>query len=77
MKIEIQFDEDTSFEMPIRRTRRTRTASFFRLVHRAWPSTASVRARLNKTIVKHGNGISIPEGFQTDTGFHFGVEPAK
>ena len=77
IKLAIQFDEAARFELPIRRTCRTRTASFLGLVHGAWPRTASVRSRLRHIVVKHGNAIRIPEGFQTETGFHFGVDPPE
>jgi lysine/ornithine N-monooxygenase len=77
MKLEIQFAEETRFDLPIRRASRTTTASFLCLVHRAWPRTASLRSHLRKIVVRHGNAIKIPEGFQTDTGFHFGVDLPK
>ena len=77
MKLEIQFAEETRFDLPFRQARRTKTPSFFGLVHQAWPRTDPLRSRLRKIVVKYGNAIKIPEGFQTETGFHFGVESSK
>ncbi len=74
MKLEIQFAEETCFDLPLRQARRTQTPSFFGMVHRAWPRAASLPPRLGKLVIKHGNAIKIPAGFQTATGFHLGVE---
>ena len=77
MKLEIQFAEETRFDLPLRQARRTKTPSLFGLVRQAWPRTASLRSRLRKIVIKHGNVIKIPAGFQNDAGFHLGVEPSE
>jgi len=77
MKFKIQFDEESRFSAPLPPARRSRAASLLRLEHRAWPSMASARSRLRQIEVKHGNVIKIPEGFQTETGCHFGVAPPE
>ena len=76
-KLEIQFGEETRCGVPIRQIRRTSAALFSRIMRRPWLSSAFVRSRLRNVIVKHGNLIKIPIGFQDETGFHFGVEPAE
>ena len=74
MELKIQFGEEARFDVPLRQTSRTGVAMFSGMNLRPWFSSGWVRSRLRNVIVKHGNRIKLPTGFQNETGFHFGTE---
>ena len=77
MKLNIQFGEETRFIVPIRQIIRTRTRWLSGTMHKPWSHTGSFGSPLREIIAKYRNALEIPTGYQTETGFLFGVEPAE
>ena len=43
---------------------------------RPWPETESLRSHFRAAVAKLKQVIEIPMGYEDETGFHFGAEPA-
>ena len=43
---------------------------------RPWPQTGSLWSHLREMAANLKNIVEIPTGYQDETGFHFGAEPA-
>ena len=41
-----------------------------------WPQTASFRSNLRQIVANLRNLVQIPTGYEDESGFHYGVEPA-
>ena len=74
MKLKIQFDEETRFDVPLPQTIRTPKATCSGRTHMPWSHTTSFGSRLRPIIAQHNKAVQIPVGFQVETGFHLGVE---
>jgi hypothetical protein len=46
-------------------------------MHKPWPQTGSFGLHLHEIITKLKSVVEIPTGYQDETGFHFGAEPAE
>jgi hypothetical protein len=70
MKLKIQFGGETRFLVPLQQTIQTKPDRLSGTMHEAW-------SRLRRNITKQRKAMKIPAGYQAETGFHFGVEPAE
>ncbi len=46
-------------------------------MHKPWPHTGSFGSHFHEIMAKLRNAMEIPAGYQDETGFHFGAEPAE
>ena len=46
-------------------------------MHKPWPHTGSFGSHFHEIMAKLRNAMEIPTGYQDETGFHFGAEPAE
>ena len=77
MKLNLQSDEETHFIVLVRHVSRATATLISRSIQKPWLNPGLFGSAICKTIPKLRNAIKIPVGYQAETGFQVGVEPAE